>query len=61
MVRNGQKVYSTRYTDKQHENPTPGAGFVKPLHLTKVYFPTAAGNKMHSLVRKSSLVRLQGL
>ena len=30
---------------------------MKPLHLTNLYFLTSAGNKMHSLVRKSSLVR----
>ena len=37
-----------------------GAGFMKPLHLTNLDFPTSAGNKMHSLVRKSSLVRCTG-
>ena len=34
-----------------------GAGFRKLLRLTNLDFLTSAGNKMHSLVRKSSLVR----
>ena len=31
-----------------------GAGFTKPLRLANLYFLTSVGNKMHSLVRKSS-------
>ena len=33
---------------------------MKPVRLTNLYFLTSAGNKMHSLVRKSSLVRRKG-
>ena len=38
----------------------PGAGLTKPLRLTNLYFLTSAGNKLHSLVRKSSLIRRKG-
>ena len=34
---------------------------MKPLRLTNLYFLTSAGNKMHLLVRKSSLVRRKSL
>ena len=37
-----------------------GAGFMKLLHLTNLYFVTSVGDKMHSLVRRSSLVRRKG-
>ena len=33
-----------------------GDNFMEPLRFTNLYFLISAGNKMHSLVKKSSLV-----
>ena len=39
----------------------PGAGFTKPLRLTKAGLSDYCIQKMHALVRKSSFSKAQGL